>query len=263
MIYNRFVLAAALVAGVAVGCEHHGHHDHDDHHHDHEHGHDDLAQAGDRRQLQGIENAPWWDGESPPKGRCTTPETTAEEDQKIQDIVLAWVAKKNANKGNQGQGNQGSVRGASSIFDRRLGDFPSAGILIPTVFHIIRPESSDPGPSDLVPNSMAHLNATFASAGFSFNLVDTTLTYNTEWYNAKSNEPGHSAMKSALRQGGGETLNIYASAATGTLGWSYIMTTRAGAASSTDAVIIQDQTYPGGTFNGYNEGDTLTHEVGT
>jgi hypothetical protein len=252
MIDIRWYIVASLMAAALVSaCDNHGH----DHHHEHvahHHDHQDIISAADSRQLQGTGNAPW------NIHRCSTPETTPEEDQKINEIVLAWVAKKNANKGNQGQG---SLRGSSDLFDRRLvGDFPTVGVVVPVVFHVIREEGTGPGPSELVPSSMAHLSNTFASAGFSFNLISQTLTYNTEWYNAASNQQGHADMKAALRQGGGETLNIYACAATGTLGWAYIWTTRSGAASTTDAVIINDTTYPGGSYNGFNEGDTLTHE---
>lgn len=67
-------------------------------------------------------------------------------------------------------------------------------------------------------------------------------------------------MKSALRIGGKGELNIFVKSGAGLLGWATLPDSASG--NDYDAVVIESETVPGGTFAPYNEGDTLTHEVG-
>ena len=70
-------------------------------------------------------------------------------------------------------------------------------------------------------------------------------------------------MKTALKVGGPETLNIYsAELGNSLLGWSYFAQDAA-KDGVLDGVVIHFDTLPGGPWGtDYSEGDTTTHEVG-
>ena len=69
-------------------------------------------------------------------------------------------------------------------------------------------------------------------------------------------------MKTALKVGGPETLNIYSAQLTGNLlGWAYLAED-ADEVGVLDGVVVHFQTLPGGAWDVYSHGDTGTHEVG-
>ena len=134
---------------------------------------------------------------------------------------------------------------------------------IDVVWHTIRDGSSGDLSSQAINSSINVLNAGYGNAGFTFTLVGTTDTNNAQWYNDCDNSSVETAMKSALRQGGPDTLNIYSCGMTGSglLGWATFPNWYAGNPSD-DGVVILDGSVPGGSAAPYNEGDTLTHEAG-
>lgn len=73
-------------------------------------------------------------------------------------------------------------------------------------------------------------------------------------------------IKQALHVGGPETLNVYTGAlGKFLLGWAYYPSSFAGDGGLPrffDGVVIDYRSVPGGSLPFYNEGDTLTHEVG-
>ena len=70
-------------------------------------------------------------------------------------------------------------------------------------------------------------------------------------------------MKQTLHRGDSETLNVYAAdIGGGLLGWAYFPKGYNNGRDYVDGVVILDESMPGGTVEPYNEGDTLTHEVG-
>ena len=97
---------------------------------------------------------------------------------------------------------------------------------------------------------------------FRFALSDITYTVNPVWAHVT---PGkvEKQMKTALRVGDSETLNVYsADIGGGLLGWAYFPKDYNNGRDVWDGVVILDESMPGGTAEPYNEGDTLTHEVG-
>jgi len=113
----------------------------------------------------------------------------------------------------------------------------------------------------MVDSQMNVLNAAFAVSGWSFNRVSTTHTTNATWYNGCYGT-SESAMKSALRQGSADDLNIYTcNPSNGILGYATFPSSY-NSAPSKDGVVLLYSSLPGGTAAPYNLGDTGTHEVG-
>jgi hypothetical protein len=133
---------------------------------------------------------------------------------------------------------------------------------IPVYWHSVRSSSGTGGvTSQQIADSIAVLNDAYAGTSFSFTLVATTTTNNGTWYTC-SGGSCESQMKSALRQGGSNALNVYSNnMGGGLLGWATFPSSYASNPSN-DGVVILAASVPGGSAVPYNEGDTLTHEVG-
>jgi len=114
----------------------------------------------------------------------------------------------------------------------------------------------------VVRESISILNAAF-SPHFSFTLNDAdiiTIPKRSYW-DLGIDSKEEKQMKSELRKGGCGALNIYSTKTVGALGWAYFPD---GCANSQrdDGIVILHTSVPGGTGAPYDEGDTLTHEVG-
>jgi hypothetical protein len=133
---------------------------------------------------------------------------------------------------------------------------------IPVYWHSVRSSSGTGGvTSQQIADSIAVLNDAYAGTSFSFTLVATTTTNNGTWYTC-SGGACETQMKSALRQGGSNALNVYSNnMGGGLLGWATFPSSYASNPSN-DGVVILAASVPGGSAVPYNEGDTLTHEVG-
>lgn len=134
---------------------------------------------------------------------------------------------------------------------------------VPVFFNVITAGTQGNVSNTRISKQMAVLNNAFGTAGFKFVLKGTKRVNNSTWYNNMS--PGSSAeraMKTALRKGGTNTLNVYtAKLGGGLLGWA-TFPFDGNAGDKMDGVVVLDQSLPGGNATNYNLGDTATHEVG-
>jgi hypothetical protein len=136
-------------------------------------------------------------------------------------------------------------------------------VVVNVYFHNIRNSSGAGGATQaMIDAQMNVLNSAYAGTGFSFNLVEVTNTNNSTWYTAGYGSAAETAMKTALRRGSADDLNIYsANIGGGLLGWATFPSSYASSPSK-DGVVVLTASLPGGSAAPYNLGDTGTHEVG-
>ena len=136
---------------------------------------------------------------------------------------------------------------------------------VPVYFHVIRQGtgiSNGDIPDSQITSQMNVLNAAYANTPFKFTLAGTDRTTNSTWFNLTQGSSAERTMKSTLRKGGKESLNIYsAKLGGGLLGWATFPSSYT-SSPSMDGVVILFSSVPGGTSSPYNLGDTGTHEVG-
>ncbi len=145
-----------------------------------------------------------------------------------------------------------------------------ATITVPVAFHVIRKDLTVGGgniPRSWIDDQIEVLNDSFSGAtggdrtGFQFSLKVVTRTTSAKWFrlNGSNKDIG---VKTALKVGGTETLNIY-SANLGNLllGYAYLAED-ADEVGVLDGVVVNFKALPGGPWGVYSEGDTATHEVG-
>lgn len=137
-------------------------------------------------------------------------------------------------------------------------------VTIPVVFHVISEDGTRENgnvPDSMIEDQIAVLNAAFAAnTGFTFKLTRTNRVTQPAWYPILAESAVEQEMKSALHEGGPETLNIYTgNLSDDLLGWSSWPWQ---SQTAEDGVVLLAESMPGGNAAGYNLGDTGTHEVG-
>jgi hypothetical protein len=129
-------------------------------------------------------------------------------------------------------------------------------------FHVVTSGATGSVSSADIASQISVLNAAYASTGWSFSLVSTDYTDNATWFSNCYTSSYESAMKSALRKGSADDLNLYTcNPSGGILGWATFPSSYSSAPTS-DGVVVLYSSLPGGTAAPYNEGDTATHEIG-
>jgi hypothetical protein len=145
-----------------------------------------------------------------------------------------------------------------------------ATVTIPVVVHVIAENTTRAGgyiPDSMIHDQIAVLNDSFNGGGvggavtaFAFTLQAITRNVRPAWYPIIDGSSAERTMKSTLRRGGKETLNIYTGElGDDLLGWATFPQRRL---SSYDGVVVLAESLPGGTAGIYSLGDTATHEVG-
>ncbi|WP_343449560.1 zinc metalloprotease [Micromonospora oryzae] len=144
-----------------------------------------------------------------------------------------------------------------------------ATVTIPVVVHVIQEDSTRAGgniPDSMINSQISVLNQAYSGAtggaatAFSFQLQKINRVTNPAWFPIVQGSSAERSMKSSLREGGKNTLNIYlGELSDDLLGWATFPKRRL---DSMDGVVVLTESLPGGTATNYNQGDTGTHEVG-
>ncbi|KAH9077473.1 Metalloprotease [Lactarius deliciosus] len=140
-------------------------------------------------------------------------------------------------------------------------------VTVPVHFHVISEDGTPQGGNltvGTITDQMNVLNDGFAHTGLSFKLVDVTRTVNADWFNnVGPYTTQQTAMKKSLRKGCAAELNLYSVGFTSsqllgytTFPFSYSKNPK------DDGVVFLYSSVPGGTAEPFNEGKTVTHEVG-
>ncbi|XXZ11124.1 zinc metalloprotease [Sorangium sp. So ce315] len=138
-------------------------------------------------------------------------------------------------------------------------------VVIPVHVHVINKGArlSDGNVTDqMIAKQIDVLNKAYASTRFSFSLASVHRITNATWFTMGQGSRAERDAKNTLRQGESDHLNVYtANPGGGLLGWATFPSSYA-RSPTMDGVVVLHSSLPGGTAAPYNEGDTLTHEVG-
>lgn len=175
--------------------------------------------------------------------RCGVP-------QAPQDVVNAVQGVVNA---------QRALRGIGAAPQRPKDSF------VPVAVHVVASSETQGNISDEdILGQVDVLNASYAATGtpYQFYVASVDRVIDPLGAAMTIGSPEEAAVKSQLRLGGPETLNLYfADPPDGTLGWATFPWSYEGE-PSLDGVVIAYQTVPNGAYTPYDQGITAVHEVG-
>lgn len=139
---------------------------------------------------------------------------------------------------------------------------PFTPVSVNVYVHVIDDGTNGQVPDQAIDEQLAVLNTGFAASGFSFTKVATTRTSNAVWYDNCHLSTYETQMKSALRQGTADDLNLYiCNPGDDLLGWATFPNWYSGNPKD-DGVVLINGSLPGGDIANYSSGETATHEVG-
>jgi len=166
---------------------------------------------------------------------CATPTPTAEEGAALDNAVNAWL---------------------------KQPYHTFAGGQIKVAFHVIYNTNGTGNiPQSQIDAQIQTLNQEYSSMGFSFVLSSVDRTASRKWFGMVPGGAEKSA-KQALAIDPAHRLNVYTcSPGQNLLGWSYFPNSYP-ENSYMHGVVFHYASVPGGALSAYNEGETLTHEVG-
>jgi len=140
--------------------------------------------------------------------------------------------------------------------------------VVPVHVHVITSGGTGDIPNQQIDGQIDVLNAAYAgetggaNTRFSFQLMSVERVDNAAWFNVEPGTQAERDMKTTLRKGNAEALNMYfAEIGGGLLGWATFPSDFA-SDPKMDGVVILSGSLPGGSGAPFNEGDTATHEVG-
>lgn len=235
-----------------------GPHPHSHEHEDHFHGHDRRERRLEKFDRRGLEEVL----------ECGSPEPTIAMVMEAQEnetqlkgawSFLVWLWR--IFTGGFGGGGGGSGGGSGG---------GGGKVVINTYFHVISPENikgdaaaeGSPSPNDdTVRSQYDILKNAYISHGFQFELQEITHTTSDDWYYYTGfNTDEEFQMKSNLRKGGPDSLNVFINDASGYCGYAYFPKFYE-KFPKWDGVVLNDECFVG-SKNPDKEGDTLVHEVG-
>lgn len=131
-------------------------------------------------------------------------------------------------------------------------------------FHIIQTTSGQGAVSQpTIDAQMQALNEGYHQVNAKFVLKGVHQVVNNAWYDASPGSSAERQMKTSLRIGGANVLNVYTTTnMEGILGWATFPWDARGSNLAMDGVVIDYRSMPGGDMYPYNLGVTLVHEAG-
>lgn len=151
----------------------------------------------------------------------------------------------------------------TAIWAREGSSAMVTGGTVNVYFHVITSTSGAGNVSDQQINGqISVLNGAYNKWGWNFVLAGVDRTANNSWYTVGYGTTAERDMKTALRRGTADDLNLYsANLGGGLLGWATFPSSYR-SSPAMDGVVLLYSSLPGGSAAPYNEGDTATHEVG-
>ncbi|TFK22766.1 hypothetical protein FA15DRAFT_706083 [Coprinopsis marcescibilis] len=138
-------------------------------------------------------------------------------------------------------------------------------ITLPVHMFIIATNETEEGgwiPDSRIDEQMQILNDDFANALITWELLNVTRIIHQEWFEGVNDNKLDAQMKKQLRVGEADVLNIYTVELSRKIFGYATLPEDYDDDPTGDGVVMNYRTFPGASLKSFNEGRTLTHEVG-